>query len=430
MINVSQRDKGVLRELGARVAEIAALPVQQEQKARWRALNRLEPERPMVLIDQIPWHEMNVEDELTLRCEDNFCRLIEDQIRQTLYKWSHIRCDMVVEPWIELEKVYCNHLNGRLSSESDAGERFIYMPCVDAFGIEILEETVSTDAANQIVSHHFFDQLQTEADLDKIRMPDLRIEPELTAERERAARDVFAGVLEVKSVGFVPYFAPWDWIVEWRGAEQSLLDLAERPDFVHALMDRLTRAHLILLEQLEREGLLDHAPPLVHCSGSYTDEPMRDGAAAKNNWTFGMAQIFSSVSPAMREEFDLHYAHQWYRQFRLVYYGCCEPLHHCIDRLRQIPNLRKVSISPWADAEKAAQEIGSDYVFSRKPSPAFLATDGWDAGSVREDLGRIVKAADANNCPLEFILKDISTVRYEPQRLWNWADMAMEAVGA
>jgi hypothetical protein len=28
------------------------------------------------------------------------------------------------------------------------------------------------------------------------------------------------------------------------------------------------------------------------------------------------------------------------------------------------------------------------------------------------------------------ILKDISTVGYRPQRLWAWADIAMEAVGA
>ena len=32
--------------------------------------------------------------------------------------------------------------------------------------------------------------------------------------------------------------------------------------------------------------------------------------------------------------------------------------------------------------------------------------------------------------PLEFILKDISTVRYQPQRLWAWADVAMRVVGA
>jgi len=33
-----------------------------------------------------------------------------------------------------------------------------------------------------------------------------------------------------------------------------------------------------------------------------------------------------------------------------------------------------------------------------------------------------------HGCPLELILKDISTVRYEPQRLFDWARIAMEVV--
>jgi hypothetical protein len=32
-------------------------------------------------------------------------------------------------------------------------------------------------------------------------------------------------------------------------------------------------------------------------------------------------------------------------------------------------------------------------------------------------------------CHVEFIMKDISTVRYEPQRLWEWARIATEEVG-
>ena len=31
-----------------------------------------------------------------------------------------------------------------------------------------------------------------------------------------------------------------------------------------------------------------------------------------------------------------------------------------------------------------------------------------------------------HGCPVELILKDISAVRYELQRLWEWAKVAME----
>jgi hypothetical protein len=141
-----------------------------------------------------------------------------------------------------------------------------------------------------------------------------------------------------------------------------------------------------------------------------------------------MAQIFASVSPAMREQFDLRYARKWYARFGLGYYGCCEPLHACIDLLRGIPNLRKISTSAWADQHRMAEQIGSDYVVSRKPSPALLAGDRWDPEAVRADLGETTRLARASGSPLELILKDISTVRYEPQRLWEWADVAMNVV--
>jgi hypothetical protein len=141
-----------------------------------------------------------------------------------------------------------------------------------------------------------------------------------------------------------------------------------------------------------------------------------------------MAQIFSAVSPAMHQEFELAYAEAWYARFGLVYYGCCEPLHKKIDIVRDIPNLRKISMSPWVDQEEAAEQIGAAFVFSRKPSPAFLAVDHWSPEAVEQDLRATIETCRRYGCPLELILKDISTVRYQPQRLWEWARIAAEAV--
>ncbi len=101
----SNKDRNILRELGSQVAEIAALPVQQKTISLWKALNELKPGRAMVMIDQIPWHEMDVNGELTLQSEDGFCRSIENQLRQTLYRWKHMRADMVVEPFVGLASV-------------------------------------------------------------------------------------------------------------------------------------------------------------------------------------------------------------------------------------------------------------------------------------------------------------------------------------
>jgi hypothetical protein len=85
-------------------------------------------------------------------------------------------------------------------------------------------------------------------------------------------------------------------------------------------------------------------------------------------------------------------------------------------------------MSAWADEERGAAEIGGEYVYSRKPSPAVLATDAFDAEHARADLAATRDVCRRNGCPLEIILKDISTVRYDPQRLSEWAGIAMEVV--
>jgi hypothetical protein len=50
------------------------------------AIESTPPTQPLVWINEIPWHEMNVDDELTLRCQDEFCRQVEWHLRATLYQ--------------------------------------------------------------------------------------------------------------------------------------------------------------------------------------------------------------------------------------------------------------------------------------------------------------------------------------------------------
>jgi hypothetical protein len=128
----------------------------------------------------------------------------------------------------------------------------------------------------------------------------------------------------------------------------------------------------------------------------------------------------------MFRDFEVDYFARLAERFGLVYYGCCDPLARKMDEVRMIPNVRKISMSPWTDQELGAEEIGSEYVFSRKPTPASLATDEFDAEAVREDLQTTKDVCEAHGCPLEFILKDISTVRYDPDRLTRWGEVAME----
>ena len=412
-MRVSKTDRNLLRELASQVAKIAALPQQQETIALWKTLNGLQPARPMVTIDQIPWHEMNVDGELTPQTKDDFCRTIETGLRRTLYSWRHMPVDMVVQPVVPIPRVI--HGTG--------------------FGITTNEEIAVSDADNDVVGHLYIDQMETQEDLEKIRPPQVALDVQATARVEEAAHEIFDGILEVQMQGPIPMFAPWDLIVQWHPPEKLLLDLAIRPDFMHQLMSRLTAAYLSLLDQLETLGLLGSHQPTIHCTGAFSAELPAAGydplsPRANDLWTCGMAQIFSSVSPAMHQEFELAYANEWYARFGLVYYGCCEPLDGKMHIVRQIPHLRKISMSPWVDQEEGAKQIGPDFVFSRKPSPAFLAVDAWSPEAVAQDLRDTIEICKRYGCPLELILKDISTVRYQPQRLWEWADVAMDLVRA
>ena len=75
-------------------------------------------------------------------------------------------------------------------------------------------------------------------------------------------------------------------------------------------------------------------------------------------WGCSNAQIFSEVSPKMHWEFALEHDLRWLDRWGLNYYGCCEPLDGKVDLLRRIPNLRKVSVTPWCKTERAVETIG------------------------------------------------------------------------
>jgi len=115
----------------------------------------------------------------------------------------------------------------------------------------------------------------------------------------------------------------------------------------------------------------------------------------------------------------LRYELRWMNRFGLNYYGCCDVLHRKMAIMEKIPNLRKVSMSPFINPDEAVANVGNRYVFSYKPNPAVLAEDTWHLDKAEHELENVLSKAKAHGCVVEVIMKDISTVRYQPQRLWN-----------
>jgi len=407
-----EKDREILRSLAGQAGEIAALPVQEEKRRLWRKLNGLKPERPMVTIDQVCWNEMNIDGKLGLHCEDEECRSYEQALRRLLLQWEYFPVDMVVEPFIKVHKAVSN----------------------SAFGMSVREHTLATFEANDVVSHKFENQFNSVEDvMNKIKMPMVSHDKAETKRRMDFASWLFDGIMPLREEGYDPYLSVWDPIAMWMSVEGALYGLVDNPEMMHAMAGRISDGYMIMLDQLEEQGLLCHSQALIHCTGAFTDDLPAPGfnpekPRTQDIWMFGLAQMFVTVSPAMFEEYEIDYMLPIFKRFGLVYYGCCDPLDGKMREVRKIPNLRKISMSPWANKERGAEEIGKDYVFSNKPNPAFIAGQFFDEDLVRKDLRATKEICDRYGCPLEFIFKDISTVYNDPIRLKKWADIAMAVV--
>jgi hypothetical protein len=405
------KDQAILRKLGTRLAEIAALPVQAEKRNLWIEHNGLRDTRPLVTIDQLPWHEIGKSEEMQLLCEDAFLRSVELTIRKLLYRWNHFPVDMVVENRIDIPV-------------SVRGLKY---------GMDIVEDIIDAGDGNDIVSHKYHDELADEVALAKMQNDKIWVDRDLDQKRLDICNDIFNGIIPVRLKGVEIHNGVWDRIAQMRPADKILWDIIDKPDFTKEIVKKFVDITMNTIDQCEQLGILDADMQYVHCTGAYTDElPSKDFNAekpmSKDVWVFGMAQIFSTVSPQMHDEFEIDLVMPLYDRFGMTYYGCCEPLENVIPYVKKIKNVRKISCSPWANTEKSAELLGKDYVFSCKPNPAFIALGQLDDVSAKKQMVDVINACKKTGTQAEMILKDVSTVSGKLSILDEWAKMTMELV--
>ncbi len=403
-MHMSPQDKMTLRQLAVRYSEIAHRDVQKERIERYYRTNAMEKVRPVVLIDEIPWGEIR-DPALTNVCAPEL-DWIERPLRCALYQWEHFQVDLVIPPAFQVLK----------RSRSLRG-----------IGIEVQDRQITGDTGTYISSHAFVDQLRTEDDLAKLHLPEVVYDRAATEAAVSVAQDAFDGLLPVEVIGWGGlHYNIWDSIAYYRGVDGLLMDLAERPDFMHRTARRFMEIGQSLFKQGEEQGLLGPLPYLLHCTTACARElPAADCTGRfrpKDVWGRCAAQIFSAVSPEMHDEFDLAYNQELFKDCGLLYYGCCEPMDRKIDILRKrFKNLRKISITPWADPYRAAEAIGRDYVMAAKPNPAFVATLPFNPEPVKQEIAGYCEACLKHGTTLEFVLKDISTIANNPGNLTQWA---------
>jgi len=410
---IENQDKTILQRLASEIAEYVVMPQNDERKLLWAKLNQLESSRPMVFINEIPWHEMNINDELTLCTKGCWAQELEAELRRTIYQWKHMQVDMVVSNYIECPIEIHN----------------------TGLGIEEECDISKTDLQNDVVSRHFHRQICEPDDIEKIKMPVVTIDYVATETKYNELLRVFGSILPVKKAGIRHlWFTPWDNLIRWWGVQEAMMDMIERPEMVHAAVERFVEAHISMLDQFEKLNLLSENNLNIRIgSGGYGYTNQLPGSDFDpchvrpiNMWGCSNAQIFSNISPEMHWEFAIKHDMKWLAKWGQTYYGCCEPLDIKIDLMKRIPNLRKISMSPWINVERASNLLSNKYVFSYKPNPAIFAQGSWDPQNVRYEIKSFL--AKTRDCQVEIIMKDISTVQHQPRRLWDWAEIVMQEI--
>ncbi len=399
-------DLQIVRGLAQRVAEIAAQPIHAERAVLWTRFNRLQPDRPMVLIfPEGAWRELLPDSELA--CESDAGRGLERDLRRRIYCGEVLDDDNVV------------------SGEIRCGVAW----SMTGWGFNA--QRTKPDAP--LGADHFEPVCRTDADLDKIQLPQVAVDWDATERRYESLCETFDGILPVVKQG-VQYgrIAPVDMFSQWAGLENLFLDIVDRPQWVHRALQRIIDGHMGVLRALEEANALGLNNAADYCGSGgvgYSDElpqPDFDGEHVRpmDMWGFCAAQIFSEVSPAMHDEFALRYEKQWLENFGLNAYGCCEPLDKKMNEVKQIPRLRRISMSPWVDPVRSAQELEDKYIFSYKPNPAVMASIEWDADAVRKGIREFLE--QTRGCVVELVMKDTHTCNHQPHRMADWTRIAKE----
>jgi hypothetical protein len=406
-MTTSPKDRKIIRELARRVADIAQIPVMEERREMWRRHNRLERVRPMILVfPEGGWRELL--PEAALRCEGEHERRIELALRRRIYTHEHLHDDTVVEAeWIVHK---ATHNSG--------------------WGLEP-EWTWSDDPTG---ARAFKPVIHGPDDLDKLRRPVITYDETETGCRLDAAQELLGDILDVKLRGVT--FISFHFMARYtalRGLEQVMMDMVANPEMLHAAMAFYRDGYQGMIDQYVEQNLLDlNNDGTYHSSGGvgYTDELPAEGYTPGrvrpcDMWASSEEQEMAQVSPAMHEEFCLQYERPLLEQFGLNGYGCCEDLTDKLDQVMTIPNIRRISISPWADVDRCAEKLGNKAIFSWKPHPSHLCGN-FDPDAIREYIRRTLDVT--KDCVIEMILKDTHTCDNHPERFTAWTDIAQESV--
>ncbi len=402
-------DKAILYDLACKVKELALSEQMRKKRDLWRNHNSFKGQQPLIYIRAFAFHEFF--DSSVLKCEHPLLRRIETEFHQTIFR-STIGDDYIIEPWVEIPAVYEMENGERWSAHVELGEK-MHVGAAAAFKPCIHDE-----------------------DFSFIKSSPYKVNEEKTTLKKELVEEALGGALPVFVSRQGP-FVMWGGdlstdLAKMRGLEQIMWDAYDRPEWLHSLVAHMRDCVLKSHEEAEKAGgysLADHQNQAMPYALELDDpNPAVQGVKRKQLWRFLAAQEFTTFGPEMFWEFMIEYQKPIMEQFGMSAYGCCEDLTRVIPYLKRINNLRRIAVSPFADAKKCAEQIGTDYILSWRPSPSLMLATGLDEDCVRKHMREHFEVFKSNNSIFDITLKDVETINRQPQNVQRWTEIVREEI--
>ena len=406
---MDRKDINRLRSLAAHQAELAASEKNLERVALWKRHNACRGERPVIHIEEGTFGHQAIGPQL--QCRDEFARSLEWGLLHNCIGLETFDDDRVVAPWFGIE--YDRHFR--------------------LFGHSIRQDVLRQEDGTEL--GHKFEHIisDLEEDWDKILQPtEFGVDKVSTLANKERIEDIFGDILPVRLVCSSLYAVPTQQVVHMMGMENMLYSIYDYPELFLEMMDRIADSYIQSFRHLESEGVLIQNRSfewVAQGSMAFWEGPEVTGPAKTTDlWGFLDSQETVGMSPAMFREFIFPCYKKIAQLFGRLSYGCCEPVSAFWEDIRTLPNLKKVSISPWCDEEYMAQQLrGTDIIYQRKPSPNFLGVGSTlDEEGARAHIEKTLKTAQG--CHVEITQRDVYTVGGDLSRVQRYVQIIRECI--
>ncbi len=386
-----------LRQLAKRQAEIAALPVMQRRQQQWTNMNDAVPgARPLFVIESWTFDRDFLPDSL-LECTSDYGKRWERHFLRNIRHQEILGDDHVCPATLDLGwHVWSNE-----------------------FGIEIPTE-YKKDSEGVVTGYHFTCPItDLSQGFDMVKPTTFGVDRESTLAEKTFLEETFGDILPVTiRSGVYGQTCLTQRLMRLMSMETFFMAMYDCPDKLHGIMALLRDNAIRMCRWAEAESLLvlnnGNQCTCGTCFNFTTQLPRRQvvpGQVKLSDMWAGMdSQETVGVSPELFHEFCFPYYRDLAAMFGFVYWGCCEPVDPIWPlSISQLPNLKAVSISRWANQRYMAEQLaGTGIVYSRKPNPNLLGVSAHlDEAAWAAEIRETLECVAGKNVPLEFVVRDV-----------------------